>query len=70
MHEKDVCVRIYRLVQRRIRRKIQRKSDDFQEPKSQELLGGFLSNSVCKVWYMMALKYVNLVEMGSILLEL
>ena len=59
---------IYCMVQRR--RKIRRQSDKFHELISQELLGLLISNLVCKVWYMKALTFVNLVEIGAILYEL
>ena len=62
-----VCAPFYCLVRRR---KIRRKSNEFQGLISQELLGLFLSNLVCKVLYMKALKYVNLVEKGAIVFEL
>ena len=52
------------------RRKIRIKSDKFQRLVSQELLGLFLSNLVCKVLYMVTLKYVELVEIGAIVFEL
>ena len=52
-NEKVVFVHIYHLVQRR------RKFDKFHEPIS---LGRFLSNLVCEVQYMKALKYVSWVE--------
>ena len=60
--------RFYCLMQRR--RKIQRKSDEFQGLVSQELLGLLLSNLICKVLYMVTLKYVDLVEIGAIVFEL
>ena len=37
---------------------------------SQELLGLFLSNLVCKVLYMKTLKYVDLIEIGAIVFGL
>ena len=67
VHKNIGCVRFYCLVQRR---KIQRKSDEFQGLVSQELLGLFLSNLICKVLYMVTLKYVDLVEIGAIVFEL
>ena len=60
-----VSVHFYCLVQRRRIRKIRRKSDEFQGLISQELLGLFLSNLVCKVLYMVTLKYIDLVEIGA-----
>ena len=44
------------------KKKIRRKSDEFQGLVSQELLGLFLSDLICKVLYMVTLKYVDLVE--------
>ena len=70
VHKNIVSVRFYCLVQRRSRRKLQRKSEEFQRLVSQELLGLFLSNLVCKVLYMVKLKYVDLVEIGAIVFEL
>ena len=71
VHKNIVSVRFYCLVRRRRRiRKIRRKSDKFQGLVSQELLGLFLSNLVCKVLYMVTLKYVDLVEIGAIVFEL
>ena len=68
VHKNIVSVRFYCLVQRR--RKTQRKSDKFRGLVSQELLGLFLSNLVCKVLYMKTLKYIDLVEIGAIVFEL
>ena len=65
-----VSIRFYCLVRRRRIRKIRRKFDEFQGLVSQELLGLFLSNLVCKVLYMVTLKYVDLVEIGAIVFEL
>ena len=70
VHKNIVSVRFYCLVQRRRIRKIRRKSDEFQGLVSQELLRLFLSNLVCKVLYMVTLKYVDLVEIGAIVFEL
>ena len=42
----------------------------FQGLVSQERLELFLSNLVCKVLYMKALKYVELVEIGAVVFEL
>ena len=64
-----VYARLCCLVRRR-RRKIRIKSDKFQGLVYQELLGLFLSNLVCKVLYMVTLKYVELVEIGAIVFEL
>ena len=55
---------------RRRRRKIRIKSDKIQGLVSQEPLGLFLSNLVCKVLYMVTLKYVELVEIDAIVFEL
>ena len=66
VHKNIVSVCFYCLVRRRRIRKIPRKSDKFQGLVSQELLGLFLSNLVCKVLYMVTLKYVDLVEIGAI----
>ena len=68
VHKNIVSVRFYCLVRRR--RKIQRKSAEFQGLVSQELLRLFLSNVVCKVLYMKTLTYVDLVEIGAIVFEL
>ena len=67
-----VYARLCCLVRRRRRRirKIRIKSDKFQGLVSQELLVLFLSNLVCKVLYMVTLKYVELVEIGAIVFEL
>ena len=71
VHKNIVCVRFYCLMRRRRRRrKIRRKSDEFRGLVSQELLGLFISNLVCKVLYMKTLKYVDLVEIGAIVFEL
>ena len=67
VHKKIVYERLWCLV---LRRKIRRKSDEFQGLVSQERLGLFLSNLVCKVLYMVTLKYVDLVEKGAIGFEL
>ena len=65
----ELCA-ILCLVRRRRRRKIRRKFAKFQGLVSQERLGLFLSNLVCKVLYMKALKYVELVEIGAVVFEL
>ena len=54
----------------RRRRKIRRKFAKFHGLVSQERLGLFLSNLVCKVLYIKALKYVELVEIGAVVFEL
>ena len=69
VHKNIVYARLSCLVQRR-RRKIRIKSDKFQGLVSQEPLGLFLSNLVCKVLYMVTLKYVKLVEIDAIVFEL
>ena len=55
-HEHSLCT----LLLFGVKKKIQRKSDKFQGLVSQELLGLFLSNLVCKILYMVTLKYVDL----------
>ena len=50
--------------------KIRRKCDKFQGLVSQELLGLFLSNLICKVLYMVKIKYVDLVEISTMVFEL
>ena len=67
VHKNIVSVRFYCLVRRR---KIRRKSNEFQGLVSQELLRLFLSNLVCKVLYVKTPKYVDLVEIGAIVFEL
>ena len=67
MHKNIVYARLSCLVRRR---KIRIKSDKFQGLVSQEPLGLFLSNLVCKVLYMVTLKYVKLVEIDTIVFEL
>ena len=52
------------------RRKIRRKFAKFQGLVSQERLRLFLSNLVCKVLYMKALKYVKLIVIGAVVFEL
>ena len=69
VHKNIVYARLSCLVRRR-RRKIRIKSDKFQGLVSQEPLGLFLSNLVCKVLYMVTLKYVKLVEIDAIVFEL
>ena len=68
VHKNIVYARLSCLVRRR--RKIRIKSDKFQGLVSQEPLGLFLSNLVCKVLYMVTLKYVELVEIDAIVFEL
>ena len=72
VHKNIVYARLSCLVRRRRRRrrKIRIKSDKFQGLVSQEPLGLFLSNLVCKVLYMVTLKYVKLVEIDAIVFEL
>jgi len=59
---------IFISVQRR--RKIRRKLGNFQEQISQEPLVRFPSNLVCQVRHMEGIKYINLVEIGSVVFEL
>ena len=67
VHKNIVYARLSCLVRRRRRRrKIRIKSDKFQGLVSQEPLGLFLSNLVCKVLYMVTLKYVKLIEIDAI----
>ena len=68
VHKNIVYARLSCLVRRR--RKIRIKSDKFQGLVSQEPLGLFPSNLVCKVLYMVTLKYVKLVEINAIVFEL
>ena len=51
---------------------VQRRSKwgNFQEHRSHELLGRFLSNLVCKVEYMEGIKYVNLIEICPVIIEI
>ena len=70
VHKNIVYAPLSCLVRRRRRRKIRIKSDKFQGLVSQEPLGLFLSNLVCKVLYMVTLKYVELVEIDAIVFEL
>ena len=42
----------------------------FQEHISRELLGRFLSNLVCRVGYMESIKYVNLIEISLVVIEI
>ena len=67
VHKNIVYVRLSCLVRRR---KIRIKADKFQGLVSQEPLGLLLSNLVCKVLYMVTLKYVKLVEIDAIVFEL
>ena len=55
---------------RRRRRKIRRKSGDFQKQISREPLAQSTSNLVCKVRYMQSIKYVNLVEIRSVVFKI
>ena len=50
--------------------KKKKNTDEFQGLVSLELLGLFLSNLICKVLYMVTLKYVDLIEIGAIVFEL
>ena len=72
--KREGCLRgliLYGVVRRRrTRRRRQIKSGDFQVPISQKLLGQFLSNLICKVMNMVRLKYINLIEIDPIVLEL
>ena len=43
---------------------------NFQEHISRKLLGRFLSNLVCSVAYMEGIKYVNLIEIGPVVIEI
>ena len=52
------------------RRKIRRKSDNFQERIFQKLLSWFPLNSVCQVVYMESIKYINLIEIDCVVIEI
>ena len=52
------------------RRKMWSKSDNFQKCISCKLLNRFSLNLVCKVMYMKGIKYVNLIEIGSVFVEI
>ena len=72
-HEKMVFTNfksIFILVRRRRKRKIRRKSGNFQEQISHEPLAQSMSNSVCKVRYMQSIKYVNLIEIRSVVFKI
>ena len=47
-----------------------RKWDNFQEHISHKLQGRFLSNLVCRVAYIQGIKYVNLIEIGLVVIEI
>ena len=47
-----------------------KKKGNFQEHISHELLGQFLSNLVCRVAYMEGIKYVNLIEICPVVIEI
>ena len=42
----------------------------FQEHISRKLLSQFLSNLICRVAYMKGIKYVNLIEIGIVVIEI
>ena len=63
--EQKLCAILYLVRRRKIR-----KFTKFQGLVSQKWLGLLLSNLVCKVLYMKALKYVGFVEIGTIDFEL
>ena len=46
------------------------KVGNFQEHISHELLGRFLSNVVCRVTYMEGIKYVILIEITPVVIEI
>ena len=69
MHKKVVCAHTY-FVWCAAKGKIRIKFGNFQVPISQKLRGRFLSNLVCKVVYMVGLKYVNLIEIDPIVFKL
>ena len=52
------------------RRKRSRKYGNFQEHISRELLNQFLSSLVCRVAYMEGIKYVNLIEIGPVVIQI
>ena len=52
------------------KRKIRRKSGNFQEQISHEPLAQSMSNSVCKVRYMQSIKYVNLIEIRLVVFKI
>ena len=52
------------------RKKRWRKWGNFQEHTSCEQLGRFLSNLVCRVVYMAGIKYVNLIEIDWVIIEI
>ena len=64
-----VCMSIYGL-ENLVQRKIRIKFGNFQVPISQKLLRQFLSNLVCKVVHIIQVKYINLIEIDPIVLNL
>ena len=68
--ELELCTILCLVRRGRRRRQIQRKFAKFQGLLSQERLGLLLSNLVCKMLYRKALKYVELVEIGTVVFEL
>ena len=47
-----------------------KKIGSFQKHISHELLDQFLSNLVCRVAYMEGIKYVNLIEIGPVVIDI
>ena len=47
-----------------------KKMGNFQECISRKLLSQFLSNLVCRVVYVEGIKYVNLIEIGPVVIEI
>ena len=73
IHPEKVCfflAQSYFFKAVRRRRKMWRKWGNFQQRISRELLSRFLSNLVCKVVYMEGIKYVNLIEIGPVVMEI
>ena len=71
MHKKVVCVRTYFVwCGAKNKKKNTNKIWQFSGTYISETTGRFLSNLVCKVVYMVRLKYINLIEIDPIVFKL
>ena len=69
MHKKVVCVRTY-FVWCAAKKKNTNKIRQFSGTYISETTGAISFNLVCKVVYMVGLKYINLIEIDPIVLKL
>ena len=70
IHFEESCFFLAQSCKSMRRRKMLRKLGNFQKHISHKLLILIFSNLICKVVYIEGIKYVNLIEIGSVVVEI